>query len=82
MSLRGNLFTEAQSGIAPIKLIGLGSTRRSESDCSQLLKNGPYFGDVLDTDTDAFQFDPEIVIVDAKERIGDKMALIRNMHQL
>jgi uroporphyrinogen decarboxylase len=35
-----------------------------------------------DTGADALQMDPEIDIADAKARIGDKMALIGNMHQL
>ena len=35
-----------------------------------------------DTGADALQLDPELDIGDAKARIGDKMALIGNMHQL
>jgi uroporphyrinogen decarboxylase len=35
-----------------------------------------------DTGADALQLDPDLDIADAKTRIGDKMALIGNMHQL
>jgi uroporphyrinogen decarboxylase len=35
-----------------------------------------------DTGADALQLDPDLDIGDAKARIGDKMALIGNMHQL
>jgi len=35
-----------------------------------------------DTGADALQLDPDLDIADAKARIGDKMALIGNMHQL
>ncbi len=35
-----------------------------------------------DTGADALQMDPDVDIGDVKQRIGDKMALIGNMHQL
>jgi uroporphyrinogen decarboxylase len=35
-----------------------------------------------DTGADALQMDPDIDLAEVKERIGDKMALIGNMHQL